>query len=184
MATPNVPDVPPGAVAIPVGEYFALIDEADRALVAPYGWRPLRASNGKIYAIAQGRSRNELVQMHRLVDGTPADLETDHISGDTLDNRRCNLRPATRAQNGANKPKLHRLAHGRTPTSTFKGVHWDRHKAKWRAMIKIDRRSKHVARSESEVEAARAYDRAALAAWGEFAWLNFPDEVATSEVAQ
>ena len=61
-------------------------------------------------------------------------------------------------------------------TSRFKGVCWDKSKGKWQAGITINRRYIFLGRYADETDAARAYDAAALAAWGEFARLNFPDD--------
>jgi hypothetical protein len=167
--------VPKGAVAIPVGNYVALVDATDGELVRAYRWRPKDGGNihgEKIYAVAHVGGR--CIWMHRLIAGTPAGLETDHANGDSLDNRRGNLRPATRSQNLANRSKPRRS----TPSSSsFKGVYWDRPCRKWRTVIRIEGRSKHLGRYDSEIDAARAYDVAALAAWGEFAKPNFPNEV-------
>ncbi|MFF3620002.1 AP2 domain-containing protein [Streptomyces sp. NPDC002467] len=153
------------------GGHSALIDVADLPLVSQYTWRPLKGHNGKLYAYAMaGRSA---VYMHRLIAGTPAGLETDHVNGDGLDNRRSNLRVATCSQNSANTWKPRR-SDGSTATSRFKGVTWDRSRSKWQAKITVDQHCKSLGRYDSEEEAARAYDAAAAARWGAFARLNFP----------
>lgn len=170
----TVPEVPAGAVAIPVGEHVALIDEADAELVAGHRWRPQYTKTGKVYVYTV--IARKTVFLHRLIAGTAAGLDTDHRDGNPLDNRRCNLRPATRSQNVANKPKP-RWADGRPATSRFKGVSWCRARDKWQATIRIDGESIFLGRYDSEVEAARAYDRAAVAHWGEFAQINSPSEV-------
>lgn len=60
----------------------------------------------------------------------------------------------------------------RTP---YKGVGWHSRDQSWRAYISIDRRQISLGYFATEEEAARAYDAAAVEAWGEFAWLNFPE---------
>jgi hypothetical protein len=57
--------------------------------------------------------------MHRLINSTPDGFDTDHINGDTLDNRRENLRTATRAQNLWNSFVRKKKGHF---SSDFKGV--------------------------------------------------------------
>jgi len=173
--TAHTPDVPPGAVAIPVGDYVALVDEADAELVAEHRWRPMVSKTGKVYAYTViGR---KTVFLHRFIVGTAAGFDTDHEDGDALNNQRYNLRPATRAENVANTPKSRR-ADGRPWSSVYKGVCWNRSQKKWQASIRVDGRLRFLGRYESEADAARAYDRAAVAAWPGFAQPNFPAEVA------
>ena len=120
-----------------------------------YAVRSVRASSGK-------RSR---LRMHTVIAGFP---RPDHINGDTLDNQRRNLRPATRSQNGANA----RIS--KRNTSGFKGVSWHKQVKKWVAKIRVNRKLLHLGLFVSAEDAARAYDAAALKYFGEFARLNFP----------
>jgi hypothetical protein len=161
---------------IPVGrEHHALVDDADVDLVSGYDWILLRGHNGKLYAYASG-GPGVLVYMHRLIVGTPAGMETDHRNGDGLDNQRSNLRPATAGQNRANMGKPRRPDAG-PHTSQYKGVSWDRSRERWQAKIVVAGHHRNLGRYDDEADAARAYDAAALAAWGDFAWLNFPVQV-------
>jgi hypothetical protein len=166
------------ACTIPLGRgREALLDVADLPIVRAYTWYPLEGHNGKVYAIAQLGSRT--FYMHRLIAGTPPGLETDHRNGDGLDNRRANLRVATPSQNSANTGKPRR-PDGTAHSSQYKGVSWDRSRGRWQAKLaRLDpsigrTRTFNLGRFDVEVDAARAYDVAALAAWGEFARLNFP----------
>lgn len=160
---------------IPVGrEHHALVDDADVALVSTYEWTLLRGHNGKLYAYKG--SGGVVVYMHRLIVGTPAGMETDHRNGDGLDNRRSNLRAATAGQNRANMGKPRRPDDA-PHTSQYKGVNWDKSRDRWQAKIVVDGLHRNLGRYDDEADAARAYDDAALAAWGEFAWLNFPVQV-------
>lgn len=175
MASTTVADIPPGAMALTISGYTVLIDEADLELVSKHTWhvRP-HPRTGKLYAAASVRGAT--TQMHRLISGTPRGLDVDHENTNSLDNRRANLRPATRSQNNANRVK--HSSHGGRPTSSrFKGVHWDAEKRRWRAALRVDGKLKRLGRFDDEIDAARAYDRAALAQWGEFARINFPIEV-------
>lgn len=96
----------------------------------------------------------------------------DHINRNGLDNRRINLRAATAFQNLGNQ------ALRSTNKSGYKGVNWNRLRRKWQGSIKIHGRSRHLGMFTDPVDAARAYNAAALEAWGEFAWLNpVPDPV-------
>lgn len=92
--------------------------------------------------------------------------DIDHINRDPSDNRISNLRLATRSQNLANK----KAAGG---SSEFKGVSYHCQRQRWRATIK----DVHLGLFDTEEEAARAYDNAALNLYGEFAGLNFAGAV-------
>lgn len=105
---------------------------------------------------------------HRLIrPDVPTSLDVDHIDGDGLNNHRSNLRPATRSQNLHNSRKHVKSA------SRFKGVTPDGHGyGGWRALIMVDYRRISLGTFRSEVDAARAYDAAALEYCGEFAATN------------
>lgn len=94
--------------------------------------------------------------------------EVDHINGNGLDNRRSNLRLATRSENGRNSRTRS------DNTSGFKGVFWDKAAQKWRARIVVDGRRLYLGYYTDLVAAARMYDAAALAYHGAFASTNFP----------
>ena len=104
--------------------------------------------------------------MHRLVTSAPAGADVDHINGDGLDNRRENLRCATRSQNNANQRCI------RAGKSRFKGVWMNSNKfKKWTAEISKD--GKTVSKTFfSEEEAGNWYDRMANQMFGEFAKTN------------
>jgi hypothetical protein len=149
--------------------YLALVDDEDYDRVAAMSWHGHRLGN-QMYAYSRGpRPRQELHAMHRFVLGvTPSDPEVDHADRNGLNNQRSNLRLATHAENQINQPK-----HAGT-SSRFKGV--SPQNGRWRARIMIARTGRWLGIFDSETEAARAYDVAATAAFGRFAWLNFPDE--------
>lgn len=83
-------------------------------------------------------------------------LQVDHFNRDRLDNRRHNLRTVTRAQN------LQNTSSSRRGSSRFRGVHWDRRAARWRAEVKVDGRAYRIGSFTSEraaADAARAFRR-------------------------
>jgi AP2 domain len=152
---------------------LAVVDDGDYDLVMAHRWS-LQESHGNLYAITniprEGGGGYRSMLMHKLITGWPV---TDHKNHNGLDNRRHNLRPATGSQNMANM-----RPHAKPTSSRYKGV--GRHKVtgKWAAYIGVNGRRSHLGLFVSEVDAALAYDAAALAAWGEFAYLNFPESPA------
>lgn len=104
--------------------------------------------------------------MARTIAGEP-DGVVDHKNGITLDNRRSNLRHATLSQNAGNR----RIKMGK---SKYKGVTCTKGKLqkKWKARIGNNGERIVLGNFYTEIEAARAYNKAAMAKWGEFAYLN------------
>jgi hypothetical protein len=104
--------------------------------------------------------------IYAMVSGAWPIGDVDHRNGDRLDNRPGNLRCATRSQNVANQ------ALRACNTSGFKGVSWDKKNKKWMARIGVNGKSRTLGRYACAEDAGRAYDRAAVEAFGEFAATN------------
>lgn len=94
----------------------------------------------------------------------------EHKNGKRDDNRFDNLRIATNSQNQAN-------AFWNTNTSGFKGVSWQPSRGKWIARITVNGVAKNLGRYTSIVDAAKAYRKAAIDAWGEFALVPSDEEI-------
>lgn len=153
---------------------FAIIDDEDYERLSKYTWEYL---NG--YAIRRqhikyesGKAIVKRYRMHREIMGTPIGLETDHINGDRLDNRKSNLRICTSAQNKQNR-KINRKN-----TTGYKGViiekktRGEKHYNLIRAQITLDSRIKCLGYYKTLEDAAQAYNEAAIRYFGEFANLN------------
>jgi hypothetical protein len=116
----------------------------------------------------QIRLRGKNFMAHRLAwiffhEQDPGHKMIDHINGNGLDNRIANLRLASPAENGWNRP-------GRSAgSSQLKGVHWYERKQKWRATIGWYGTEKYLGYFDTEQEAHEAYRRAAARLHGEFA---------------
>lgn len=106
--------------------------------------------------------------LHRTIMRAPKGSQVDHINGDRRDNRRCNLRVCTQAQNLWNNGKK---AHNK---SGFKGVYFCGQTQRWRAEIRVNKRCIKLGRFDTPELAAAAYDSAARLHHGQFARLNFP----------
>lgn len=143
----------------------AIVDACDLELLMRFSWQ----LNDMGYAVCNagvGRQHVTIERMHRIIMQAPDGVEVDHINGNTLDNRRENLRLATHQQNSWNQKK-------RTGSrSAFKGVCWHGQNSKWRARIKVSGKEIALGCYASEVEAAKAYNAAAIKHFGEFARLN------------
>lgn len=143
----------------------AMIDAEDWPLVAVYQWHAARRDKN-VYA-ASNEAKPLGYYMHRLIAGAKPGDHVDHRNGNGLDNRRANLRICTNAENRRNM-RIHRGA------SRYKGVALDRRQPgrPWVAYINIDGRRHSLGAYVTEIEAARAYNAAALELHGEFACLN------------
>lgn len=152
-------------------EVFAKVDDADLMLVSGFPWRPLhpKPKNPMVYAHAWNGQQS--FYMHRLLLGVPSGITVDHADGDGLNNQRYNLRKATEGQQQANRGRQRN-----NRTSQFKGVFWNEARQRWQATIHYDGRTQYIGRFATEEDAARAYDRRALAEFGSFARLNFPTD--------
>jgi HNH endonuclease/AP2 domain len=143
--------------------YEAVIDAADASLVEGWNWIAVVQSR-RVYAARTDRADNQRrdIRMHRVLMGEPDGFDVDHINGDGLDNRRANLRIATRAENLRNQRLSLRN------TSGFKGVCWDKDKGKWRAQIKLNWGNHYLGLYTTPEEAHQAYVAASIKIHGEF----------------
>ena len=95
----------------------------------------------------------------------------DHIDGNPLNNKIDNLREAT-SQENLRSQKKSKSYNGKSTSSIYKGVSWDKRSKKWVSHIQIGGKKKHLGYFISEIDAAQAYDCAAVKAFGEFAKIN------------
>lgn len=148
--------------------YFATVDaNLWEQRLRHYVWRPqIHRKKGVVYAYTNLGCN---YGMHRMIMDAPRGLHVDHINGNGLDNRRCNLRLCTPSQNSANK---HTPTRNRT---SYIGLWWSECNQKWAAQIRTLGKKYHLGLFKCPRKAAQAYDIAALAIWGEFARINFPD---------
>lgn len=163
--------------------YATIVDDEDHEEFSKHSWFVLKGG-GRIYArrnILVSKGKRKTIVLHREIMRIPRgvshlELQVDHISGDTLDNRKANLRKVTPAQNRMNA-KLRK-----DNKSGYKGVYCEEKSQTWRAYIRVDGRlitlgftkTKEEARElrkQAEIEYQGQYSREfgaeVLAAWSE-----------------
>jgi len=150
----------------------ATIDAIDADL-ADFKWFAIKTRSGYYAArgipTATGRTTIRLsrVILERILGRPLAKGEmADHEKGDTLNNRRENLRLATNTENCRNQKRRN------TNTSGYKGVWHDKRRNKWLAQIKVNGKNIFLGYHDDPLDAAKAYNDAATKHFGEFARLN------------
>ena len=149
---------------IPVSKELAKVDLEDFDRLSGFKW--YLVANGYAMAAPCKNGKREYFYMHHMLVPKTKGKEVDHINGDKLDNRKMNLRLVSCQGNQANE-KL-----SKNNTSGFKGVHWDKTKRKWGARIKVNYTGIFLGRYDNKIDAAKAYNQAALKHFGEYARLN------------
>ncbi len=148
---------------------ITVVDDCDCEIASRYKW----TLSGSGYACREYSDGGVMkrIYLHRALMNCPDGCEVDHINGNPLDNRRCNLRLATHQQNQCNQNKQ-----GSATSSKYKGVYFDRFNRKWRAQITYKGVTRTLGRFNAEQEAALAYNKAATKYHRQYANLNIIKE--------
>lgn len=146
-------------------DQYAIVDDTDHEYLSRFKWYYHRY----VYRPARDGIVGRTVAIHREIMKPSPGYSVDHINGDPLDNRRCNLRICTQSQNSANS-KIRK-----NKISKFKGVVRlkDCENNPWMARIRCQGQDVYLGCFPTQEDAARAYDAKAKELFGEFAKLNF-----------
>lgn len=144
-----------------------IVDDEAYEWLSRWKWSALKSKTGAFYAMRSvwDGERNSYVLMHRLITEAPKGQVVDHINGNPLDNRRENIRVCQQVKNC-----LNRRGYLKKTSSQYKGVWWHQGRMKWVANF----RGKYIGIFREEIDAARAYDKAAILYSPAFARPNFP----------
>lgn len=152
---------------------FALVDDEDYDMLMEHKWFVICVKAcPKLYYARYNVSHpiykgSKPIPMHRVIMGVDdPKVEVDHIDGNGLNNQRSNLRLCSRFENCMNRKKR------KCTSSKYKGVAWRKDSAIWRAYIRFDGKLYNLGQYDSEVDAALAYNQAALMWFGQFASIN------------
>ena len=165
-------------------QFECYIDSADYALVETYHWHVVGGGKRGLYVattipVRGGKRKQKLLLMHNLLLPEIKQIDQkhrkgkriDHVDRNGLNNRRNNLREATATQSSQNRQYTE--ANQRLQSSPFRGVRNTGGKLRpFEARIYANRKRIILGHFKSEVDAARAYNDAALKHFGQFAPMN------------
>ena len=139
---------------------YTIVDDEDYNFLNKYKWST--SKNKNVY-YARKRHNNTKITMHRMIMNQDKNKQIDHINGNGLDNRKCNLRICTQSQN------LHNARISKRNTSGYKGISWYKKSKKWLVRISVNGKNKHIGYFIDINEAKNSYIKAAKKYHKEFA---------------
>ena len=147
---------------------IAVVDAVDFEWLSQWTWCAEWSKNTQsFYAYRHFRisGKHHRIAMHRLILGLDASdpLRGDHIDGNTLNNTRSNLRPASPIENSRNQKRRF------DNTSGFKGVSFSKSRGVWVAQIQVSGKKIFLGHHQTPERAHLAYCEAALLHFGDFA---------------
>jgi hypothetical protein len=146
----------------------AIVDVEDFEWISRWNWNAHWDHHAKCF-YARRQQSGKTIMMHREIMHLKIGQLADHKNGNSLDNRKQNLRLATVSQNTANTKNKSENSSG------YRGV--SRHGKRWRAVVVHHGRYISIGTFATREMAARAYDQIAQKMFGEFAHLNYPQAV-------
>lgn len=153
-------------------ETFVIVDSRDYEFLNQWDWYV--SDRGYIVRSITYNGKTYIRYMHRIVLDLPDELWGDHINGNTLDNRRANLRAATPRQNSHNRSRNEKRAHGVEYKGVYKNANASTFTARITVMVEGKRKHIYLGSFVDQISAAKAYDEAAVRYFGDRAKVNFP----------
>ena len=152
------------AIKLTLGKY-AIVSLEDYERLNQRRWRALRSPKC-FYAVRSEKGKTRY--MHNEVMPPLPGFVVDHIDHNGLNNSQPNLQLATRSQNAYNRRKTSSKC-----TSKYKGVCFNKREGKWISSIKVEGKRIYLGYFDNQIDAAKAYDKAAKEYHKNFAVLNF-----------
>ena len=149
---------------------FALVSDKDYEYLNQWKWQTLKCHSSICYAVRtfflKIERKHKTIYMHRVIAERMNIKNPDHKDTDGLNNQRSNLREATYSQQSMNRNLRS------DNKSVYKGVYWRKDTKKWRACITVYTKRINLGCFDAIKDAAKAYNKAAIKYFGEFAVLN------------
>jgi hypothetical protein len=128
---------------------YALVDADDYTFLMQWIWRVDSRGYVARSDSSRGPKTNRTIYMHQAVAGKRFKMDIDHINRNTIDNRKSNLRFATKSANIRNQD-----------LTKHPGINWSKQAGKWRARCKVEGREKHLGfydDRDAAVQAVKAF---------------------------
>lgn len=145
-----------------------VVDDADFEWLVRFKWQAVPGRRGSFYA-SRSDGRRSYQMQREILDPEcrlGRTLLADHINGDTLDNRRENLRLVDNVVSGVNRRIYLNNVTG------YRGVSFSKYHGKYQAIIRINGVAKNLGRFDCPNDAASAFNKAAIESRGANAKLN------------
>lgn len=142
---------------------YAIVDDCDYEALSQYHWFIIPDGCNPYVCAKQG---GQHVRMHRIIMNATEGQIVDHINGNTLDNRRSNLRVVTPSQNAMNRRRRADNSSGHV------GVCYVSTKQKWFAYITVQGKKKILGQFQNKEDAIEARKKAEKIVFGDFARLE------------
>lgn len=145
-----------------IGKYF-IIDNSDIDRVRKHSWWSDSFNRPQTDIWDKEKKKSRRVLIGRFIMNPPEGTVVDHINGNTLDNRRNNLRICTQSGNQKNRNNLNK-----NNTSGFRGITWDKFRNKWVAQLSLNYKHIYLGRYDSIEDARESVKKAICKYHGNF----------------